>query len=115
MQFKSELHKSLSHHLLYVPGIVSILGHADKIIRISHKLTNSSDLRLNLFLKPQVQHIVQEYIGNYWAEITALRCPYRFSYLQRFPGPVLLALDKRMWPEPVLQTKRLLLIIRISA
>jgi hypothetical protein len=35
MQFKIKLGKPLSHHLLYVAGIISILNHADKIIRIS--------------------------------------------------------------------------------
>ena len=38
---------------------------------ISHQTTNSSDLRLDFLLKPQVQHIVQEYIGKYGAEHTS--------------------------------------------
>ena len=76
MQFKSELHKSLSHHLLYVAGIISILSHAEKIVRISHQMTRPSNLRLDFLLKPQVQHIVQEYIGKYGAEITTLWYPF---------------------------------------
>ena len=75
MQFKIELHKPLSHHLLYVPGIIGIPNHAEKIVRVSHQITRPSDLRLDLLLKPQVQHIVQEYIGKYGAEIAALWRP----------------------------------------
>jgi len=63
MQFEIKLHKPLSHHLLYVVGIARILSHADKIIRIPHQLTDTSDSRLDLLLKPQIQYIVQEYIG----------------------------------------------------
>jgi hypothetical protein len=75
MQFKIKFLKSLSHHLLYVLGVIGILDHAKKVVRVSHQMTNAPDLRLDLLLKPQVQHIVQEYIGKYRAKITALRCP----------------------------------------
>ncbi len=76
MQFKIELHKPLSHHLLYVAGVIGILDHAKKIVRVSHQMTRPSELWLDLLLKPQVQHILQEYIGKYWAEIAALRCTF---------------------------------------
>jgi hypothetical protein len=41
-------------------------------------MTNPSDLWLDLLLKPQVQHIVQEYIGKYRAKYTSnnvAKCP----------------------------------------
>jgi hypothetical protein len=76
MQFKIELLKSLSHHLFYVLGIISILNHAQKIVCISHQTTDAPDLGLDLLLKPQVQHIVQEYIRKYRTKIAALRCSF---------------------------------------
>ena len=76
MQFKIELHKPLSHHLFYVPGVIGIPNHAKEIVRVSHQMTRPSDLWLDLLLKPQIQYIVQEYIGKYGAEIAALWCPF---------------------------------------
>ena len=68
MQLKIKLREPLSHHLLYVPGIVGVLSHTDEVIRIPHQTTNAPDLGLGLLLKPQVQYIVQEYIGKYGTE-----------------------------------------------
>jgi hypothetical protein len=39
-------------------------------------LTCPFDSWFYLLLKPQVKHIVQEYIGKNGAEITALGCPF---------------------------------------
>jgi hypothetical protein len=64
--------------LLYVLGVIGILDHAKKVVRVSHQMTNAPDLRFDLLLKPQVQHIVQEYIGKYRAKHTSnnvAKCP----------------------------------------
>ena len=52
-----------------------MLYHADKIIGITHNITCSFGLWYDFLFKPQVKYIVQEYIGKYRTEITALRCP----------------------------------------
>jgi hypothetical protein len=54
--------------LLYVPGVLCILDQTEEIIGVSDQMTCSSDLGLDLPLKPQVQYIVQEYIGEHWTE-----------------------------------------------
>jgi hypothetical protein len=47
---------------------------------ISHRVTNYSDIRFDLFLKPQVQHIVQEYFLKYRAEIKVVFLQESFVY-----------------------------------
>jgi hypothetical protein len=61
--------------LLYVPGVVLVLDHTDKIIRIAYHLAYATGLRFDFLFKPQIQHIMQEYIGKYRAEIPALGRP----------------------------------------
>ena len=48
-----------------------MLYHADKIIRIAHHITRSSDPLHDLLFKPQVKYTVQEYIGKYGTEHTS--------------------------------------------
>ena len=63
VKLQSEFRESLSQYLLYVPGAILVLDHADKIIRITHHITCTSGLWFDFLLEPQVKHIVQEYIG----------------------------------------------------
>jgi hypothetical protein len=61
--------------LLYVLGIPLVLNQTQKVVCITHQLANAVHLRLDLLLKPQIQYIVQEYVGDDGAEITPLGCP----------------------------------------
>jgi hypothetical protein len=65
MQFKVEVSKSLPQCTLYVLGIICILHLADEIICVSHQMSLPFDVWLYFLLKPQIKHIVQEYIGEY--------------------------------------------------
>ena len=47
---------------------------------VSQRVTNYSDFRFDLFLKPQVQHIVQEYFLKCRAEIKVVFLQESFVY-----------------------------------
>ena len=60
MQLQFKLREPFPQRLLHVPGVVLVLNHADEIVRITHHKTRPADLPFDSFLKPQVQHVVQE-------------------------------------------------------
>ncbi len=64
MQFELELCKPLPEFLLDVSCVAFIPHHADEIIGIAHQLTHAICLWFYYFFEPQVEHIVQEYVGE---------------------------------------------------
>src|SRR5207244_4611268 len=70
---------------------VLILERADKIIRVPNQAALAPRMPLDDFLKPQIQHVVQIHVSQYWRNNSALGSPrQRVRHLPvgiQHPGP----------------------------